>query len=108
MVYFETVNLTKFNLSVLTKRGLLIVYIYSKNYICIMESSKFFPIKLCNAKVLKIASCKGGNFNINIYINQFNKSNFTKIKFKGKGYKIKKNSSKSVILLFNRAHITIL
>jgi len=31
----------------------------------------------------------------------------TKIKFTGKGYKIKKNTKSSVIMLFNRAHMTV-
>jgi hypothetical protein len=45
---------------------------------------------------------------LNFFIKQFNFFNFTKIKFTGKGYKIKKNSNKSVVLLFNRAHTTTL
>ena len=43
---------------------------------------------------------------IDYFLMQFNLSKFTKIKFSGKGYKIKKNSINSIVLLFNRAHIT--
>ena len=45
---------------------------------------------------------------MNKFIKQFYLCNFTKIKFSGKGYKIKKNSKQSLILLFNRSHTTIL
>ena len=45
---------------------------------------------------------------VNKFLKQFSLNEFTKIKFTGKGYKIRKNSPKSMILLFNRAHISIL
>ena len=40
------------------------------------------------------------------YIKQISSFNFIKIKFSGKGYKIKKNNKNNLMLLFNRAHIT--
>jgi hypothetical protein len=42
------------------------------------------------------------------FLKQFNLCNFSKIKFTGKGYKIKKNTKSSLVLLFNRAHTTVI
>jgi hypothetical protein len=42
------------------------------------------------------------------FILQFIKYKYTKIKFSGKGYKIKKYKNNSIILMFNRSHITSL
>jgi len=44
--------------------------------------------------------------NTNPFLRQFFFCVFTKVKFMGKGYKIKKNNHNNIMLLFNRAHIT--
>lgn len=51
-------------------------------------------------------SCSG--FRLSSYLRQLYWYEFAKIKFRGKGYKIRKSSCKSIFLQFNRAHITTL
>jgi ribosomal protein L6P/L9E len=41
-----------------------------------------------------------------MFFQQFSTYRHIKIKFAGKGYKIKKNTQNSLVFLFNRAHIT--
>ena len=108
-MYSETINIQNFNVSVFIRKGLFSVYIYNKYFFCFLKFSKIFTIKLKNNNTLEVINyVTDNNYQIQQYIKQFYLNEFTKIKFTGKGYKIKKNSNKSIILLFNRAHITIL
>ena len=87
----------------------MFVYIYNNTYCCFLKFSKKFKISLLNNTTLEVVGvCKSTILMINKYLQKFYFCNFTKIKFTGKGYKIKKNSKKSIMLLFNRAHITIM
>ena len=86
------------------------MYIYNNNYYLIIKIPKNVKLNLNGEMCMGLlynnphkqtTLCFMGDF-----LRQFYICNFAKIKFTGKGYKIKKNSSKSLILLFNRAHIT--
>lgn len=89
------------------------IYVYNKRYFCLFKISTLVYLKLINNKCIEFSNYKKNNLNnllpqqLSNYIIQFDKLNFTKIKFAGKVYKIKKNSQHSLILLFNRAHITV-
>lgn len=103
------------NFSVFKKNDNIYLYIYNKYYFCLIKFNNSIKINITNQTTLKIIQTKNWSNifksdikKLDFFIKQFNFSNFTKIKFTGKGYKIKKNSNKSVILLFNRAHITTL
>lgn len=106
----EKIFLENFNFSVFKSNNITYLYIYNKNFFCFLKFSKKTQIKIKTNKLLEI----NNNNNINVikkikyFLNQFYFYKFTKIKFTGKGYKIKKNSGKSMILLFNRAHTTTL
>ena len=70
------------------------IYTYTKKFFC------FFKIKHTQKKKFT------QNTEIRLFLRQFYLCIFTKIKFTGKGYKIKKNNKHNFRLLFNRAHIT--
>lgn len=101
--------LKNFNKSIILKNNYYYVYIYNKNYYCFLKFNKNFLIKLQTNNFLKVTNAININtIQITKYLKQFYVYKFIKIKFTGKGYKIKKTSSNSIILLFNRAHITVL
>ncbi len=106
----KKIFLENFNLSIFKNNGTIYLYIYNINYFCFLKFSKKIEIKIQTNKLLEMES----NSNtitvekIKYFLNQFYFYKFTKIKFTGKGYKIKKNSNKSIVLLFNRAHTTTL
>ena len=103
------INLKKKFFSVLKKKNIISIYIYNKNYYYYLKFSKILKIQLKTNDILTIINYKTiFKNNIDTYINQLYTNEFTKIKFTGKGYKIKKNSSKSLILIFNHSHPTIL
>jgi hypothetical protein len=111
----QNLFLNKNDFSIFKKNNDVYLYIYNKYYFCLIKFNNNIKINITNQLSLKIAHTKNicsifesDVKKLNFFIKQFNFSNFTKIKFTGKGYKIKKNSNKSVILLFNRAHITTL
>jgi len=102
------------NYSVFKNKNIYHIYIYNIYF--------FFLIKLCNTTKLKILSNKQFEISQNSikrlsdlsdciyqfdkYIAQFDKYMYAKIKFAGKGYKIRKRNYRSVTLVFNKAHIT--
>ena len=108
----KKLSLKNLNLSLLMLKGSLYVYIYNKNYYCLLKVKKTIKINIKMVNVIDVFFDIPQNTNIlkNIYgfLDQLSKCNFTKIKFTGKGYKIKKTSQSSVSLLFNRSHITVL
>lgn len=93
-----------------------IIYIYNKNFYLKLKIQKK-DIKLAvdnSTKSICVTNKKilGKNGLITNYINNlifsWNSFYFEKLKFTGKGYKIKKSEKKnSITLLFNRAHPTI-
>ncbi len=106
----EKFFLENFNFSIFKNNNTTYLYIYNINYFCFLKFSKNTQIKIKTNKLLEINNDNNINVvrNIKYFLNQFYFYKFTKIKFTGKGYKIKKNSNKSMILLFNRAHTTTL
>lgn len=100
------ISLWTFNLSIFTKNFKNYIYIYNSVYFCIIRTPT--TIKIENNFYLRILENDQLLKKINNFLKQFYLCEFSKIKFTGKGYKIKKNSKKSIILLFNRAHITLL
>ena len=105
------VNVLNKNVCVFKKRSKTYIYIYNKNYsILFLISSKtkiFFKTKksffLKSQLAIKDNSLKK---NTEIFLKQFCVYEYSKIKFNGKGYKIKKHNTNSISLIFNRAHIT--
>ena len=106
---YSTLNLQGFNISIFKKKNEIYLYIYNNNYYCFLKISKNIKIKLeTNTLVGFYCKTQINTIKIENFLKQFNLCNFSKIKFTGKGYKIKKNSKSSLILLFNRAHTTII
>ena len=90
------------------------LYIYHKDFFCLFRISGI-RIFLKNQRMLEISyRCPTRGINtgknnlsyLKSFLNQFYKYQFSKIKFAGKGFKIKKNNKNNLVLLFNRAHIT--
>jgi len=100
------ISLWNFNLSIFKKDFLNYMYIYNNIYFCIIRTP--ITIKLENNIYIRVLKGYKQLKGINFFTKQFYICEFAKIKFTGKGYKVKKNSNKSIILLFNRAHITVL
>jgi hypothetical protein len=110
-MFKEKIFLENFKISIFKSSGFVYLYIYNINYYCLIKFTKNIKIELKTNKFLEFNSNNRDTKslkNIKYFLNQFYFYKFTKIKFTGKGYKIKKNSSKSLILLFNRAHTTTL
>ena len=103
----SSLNLQNFNLSVFKKNILIYLYIYNSSYYCFFKINKNTKIKIKNKQIIEIYNQQKQKLNnINFFIKQFALCDSSKIKFAGKGYKIKKNSKESLILLFNRSHTT--
>ena len=106
----KLIYLNNFNISIFRKHNIIYLYIYNVNYFSLIRLSPTLKLYLRNQKCLEILQVTYNNINLDLYLNKFLKQFFlceySKIKFSGKGYKIKKNSTQSLILLFNRAHLT--
>ena len=88
-----------YNISIFKNHFSYYLYVYSKNY--------FMLIKInTNPKKKNNLLCVVITKTIDAFIKQFVIYTNNKIKFTGKGYKIKKNHKNNLILLFNRSHIT--
>jgi len=108
-MYVINIQLHQFEISILKKKSNTYIYVYNKTYFFFLKFSKTTKVSLQGLKTINI-KCDflfEENF-LKRFIRQFYLCDGIKIKFTGKGYKIKKNSKQSLILLFNRAHITIL
>ena len=104
-MFSKFLNLHEFNISIFKKNNTIYLYIYNSNYYCFIKIPSNIKIKLKNKTVVEFLS-KYKLDNMKPYIKQFQLNEFSKIKFTGKGYKIKKNTNNSLVLLFNRAHTT--
>lgn len=103
----QLINVQAFNTSIFKKKTGLYMYIYNNNYYCIIKVLK--PIQIINNTFIKITDGSEKIQNkINFFLKQFYICSFTKIKFTGKGYKIKKNKPQGLVMLFNRSHTTTL
>ncbi len=95
----------------------IIIYVYNTNFYLKIKTNKYKSnIQINTILNIIILTNRGANNKLkllNNYINNlifsWNNFYFEKIKFTGKGYKIKKSNKKnSLALLFNRAHPTML
>ena len=104
----QLINIQAFNTSIFKKNNGIYIYVYNNNYYCIIKVLK--PIKVINGMFIKITAGSSEKIQnkINFFFKQFYICSFTKIKFTGKGYKIKKNKPQGLVMLFNRAHTTTL
>jgi hypothetical protein len=103
--------LENFKISIFKKKNITYIYLYNEIYYCLLKFSKKIELNLQSNKLISLKQNKNTskiNLKLNFFLKQFYFYKFVKIKFTGKGYKIKKNTNKSMILLFNRAHTTTL
>lgn len=108
-MYSNNLNLQNFNLSIFKKNTLMYLYLYNVNYCCFLKIGKGVKIKIKGSQTVELYNNNKNELNlINFFVKQFNLCSSSKIKFTGKGYKIKKNNKESLILLFNRSHTTTL
>lgn len=105
----DVLNLHGFNISVFKRNVLLYLYIYNNLYYCFIKIPQTTKIKLKTKLILEISNKNLIKIDqLKVFLKQFLLCESTKIRFTGKGYKIKKNTKNSLMLLFNRSHITTL
>lgn len=113
----EVMLLKNFNFSILKCNNYLYIYTYNNTYSTLLKNSINNKLHLCNTSslLLIISSFTKNTISKNnfktIFRNftaQFVKYKTYKIKFTGKGYKIKKPTKKSFRFLFNKSHICII
>ena len=108
-MYNNNLNLQNFDLSIFKKNTLTYLYLYNINYCCFLKISKGVKVKIISRQTIGVYNNNKNELNlVNFFLKQFDLCKSSKIKFTGKGYKIKKNSKESLILLFNRSHTTTL
>lgn len=96
-----------FSISIFKRDKLIYLYIYNNNYCCLIRVPQNTKIRLKVKSAIEIYNKNLGNIiKLKCFIKQFTLCDKSKIRFAGKGYKIKKNTKNSIILLFNRSHIT--
>lgn len=106
-MYSEVLNLHGFNISIFKKNKLIYLYIYNNIYYSFIKIPQKIKLKLKTRLILEINDKQPVELTrVKTFLRQFTKCESLKIKFTGKGYKIKKNSKNSLMLLFNRSHIT--
>ena len=94
-----------FNFSLFKKKNTFWLYLYNNKYSIILKL-KLKNLKIISSQAILLKNQIKNKTTLHNYIKQINNYMFVKIKFTGKGYKIKKNNNKNMVLLFNRAHIT--
>ena len=105
------------NLRLFKKKNYIFIQLKNKNYVLIFRlngpntcvtvcgSYLYFNIKPSPVELNELVVYKNLFCNL---IKQFCVYSFSKIRFLGKGYKIKKISKNSFVFVFNRAHLTLL
>jgi hypothetical protein len=107
----KSIFLKKLNFSLFKNAKVNYIYLYNENYFCLIKLNNKVIINIKNNNFIDIFVSKYNSSilkQLELFIFQFTQTEYTKIKFTGKGYKIKKNTNNSIILLFNRAHTTTL
>ena len=108
----KQIQINNLKLSIFKINDFVWLYIYNKNYSIFLKiKSSSFKIKSTNTVVvLNKNVCLKDMFILDKklynFVKQIDTYLYVKIKFSGKGYKIKKNNNNNLLLLFNRAHIT--
>ena len=110
LIYVHT-----FKLTVLQRKDYIFIYLSNTKYVLFFKiQTKFVKLFILNDFFLELTFITNNvRYRVcdtlcNTLIKQFCTYNFLKIKFAGKGYKIKKISKNSFLFVFNRAHQTIL
>jgi hypothetical protein len=98
------IDMHNYNYSIFKKYKSAYVYIYSDKYITVLVINNITRLHIISGGTISLESY--GLNNIGAFLRQFSLCDFTKIKFVGKGYKIKKNRHNNIFLLFNKSHIT--
>lgn len=100
------------NYSVFKNKNIYHIYIYNNHFFFIFKINPCVQLKIVSSKRFKIRQTLSTNTtpfeDLDKYIDQFDRYKYTKIKFAGKGYKIRKRSLHSMVLVFNKAHMTII
>ena len=99
--------------SVFKNHNIYYIYIYNNNFIFLIKVNPQTQLKIISNRQFKFSRTllKNGSHCFKAlanFIDQFDRYVYTKIKFTGKGYKIRKRNHHSMILVFNRAHTTII
>lgn len=103
------INTYNNNVSIFKKKQYLFIYIYNNNYVCIFYIRNIIKINFLAKNTLQLKIFKNNTIlqnKVNFFLKQFQLYEKCKIKFSGKGYKIKKSNESSINLVFNRAHMT--
>jgi hypothetical protein len=102
-------QINNFKFSVFNSNKIIWLYLYNNNYSIFLKLNSDNRVKIISSITILLEKYSYSNY-INIFLQKYTKQfyfyEYVKIKFSGKGYKIKKNGGKSMLLLFNRAHIT--
>lgn len=108
--FFYTGN---FDLCLFKNRESFLLYLYNGHIFCMLQINKSDCVNVLNKNFIFVCSLvadqKPQNNNLSGlcgFLTQFQLYKTAKIKFSGKGYKLKKTSANSINLMFNRAHIT--
>jgi len=109
----KVIHFKNFNFSILKYNNYLYTYIYNNTYFVIIKNNTTNTLYLHSVRslmlriqnVFKQISIKDV---LRKFLTQFIKYKTCKIKFAGKGYKIKKPTKKSFRFLFNKSHMCII
>jgi hypothetical protein len=104
-IYISILN----NFITILKKNNYIIYMYNKNFFIVLFFSKNSTLYIKNNYLIVVQNLK--KFENKIILDFFLQFYFyknIKIKFLGKGYKIKKKNNNSIIFFFNRSHVTSL
>lgn len=118
MKQIEVINFIGLNISIFNKKKQFLIYVYSNFNYTYLNINKKLKLKIKNDKSVTIEkeilyyyninTTTDIKLKINYFLNQIKYYIGVKIKFAGKGYKIKKKTKNSILFLFNRSHITTL
>ena len=109
----KTILLKNFKFSLLKNKNCLYTYLYTNIYYIIIKNNTRNTLHL-NSTCSLLIIIKNTLLRINVksifkyFLVQFIKYQAYKIKFTGKGYKIKKPTKKSFRFLFNKSHLCII
>lgn len=105
--------LKSFNFSVLRSSNCTYILIYNNLHFMVLKNTGSKKMLLCNSRSLslRVKGCLGKvdlKSAFRRFLGQFIKYRTYKIRFAGKGYKIKKLTRKSFFFLFNKSHLCII
>lgn len=109
----KAIYLKNYNFSVIKNKNAIYTFVYNNTYFIIIKNNtvNILHLRSIHSMLLIIQNIL---LKVNIkvifryFLAQFIKYRTYKIKFAGKGYKIKKPTKKSFRFLFNKSHICII